>query len=98
MTPTLTIRDCIYAVAKHYGVNMEELSDTYPTTYAFVNKAVSIKLYRLPIGLLRMQIIPLDDVMNDQYIDIRQPEDIYAALEPYREVLTVKQMDLFKAW
>lgn len=98
MTTTLTIRDCIYAVSKHYGIKLEELPDTYPTIYAFKNKAVSIKLYRLPIGLLRMQIIPLDDIMNDKYVDIRQPEDIYTALEPYREVLSVKQLNLFGVW
>ena len=57
-----------------------------------------MKLYRLPDGQIRMQIIPLDDVMNDQYPDIDNLNDLYRALEPWRSFIETKQMNLFGAW
>lgn len=97
MTEGLTIRDCVYAVKKHYGVVMAEI-DGYPGTYGFKNQKVSMKLYRLPDGQIRMQIIPLDDIVHDQYPDINNLGDLYRALEPWRTVIETKQMNLFGAW
>ena len=97
MTHELTLRDCCYAIKKHYGIDMTEV-DGYPATYGFKNKKVSMKIYRLPDGQIRMQIIPLDDVVNDQYPDIDNLNDLYRALEPWRTVIETKQMNLFGAW
>ena len=94
MTHDLTIRDCLYAIRKHYGIDMTEV-DGYPQTFGFKNKKVSMKLYRLPDGQIRMQIIPLDDVINDKYADIDTLNDLFRALEPWRSVIETKQMSLF---
>ena len=97
MTHELTLRDCCYAIKKHYGIDMSEV-DGYPATYGCQNQKVSMKIYRLPDGQIRMQIIPLDDVVNDQYPDINNLNDLYRALEPWRTVIETKQMSLFGAW
>ena len=97
MTHELTLRDCCYAIKKHYGSEMTEV-DGYPATYGFKNQKVSMKIYRLPDGQIRMQIIPLDDVVNDHYPDINNLNDLYIALEPWRTVIETKQMNLFGAW
>lgn len=94
MTHDLTIRDCLYAVKKHYGIDMTEV-DGYPQTFGFKNQKVSLKLYRLPDGQIRMQIIPLDDVINDKYVDINTLNDLFRALEPWRQFIETKQMSLF---
>lgn len=94
MTHDLTIRDCLYAVKKHYGIDMTEV-DGYPQTFGFKNQKVSLKLYRLPDGQIRMQIIPLDDVINDKYADINTLNDLFRALEPWRQFIETKQMSLF---
>ena len=94
MTHDLTIRDCLYAIRKHYGIDMTEV-DGYPQTFGFKNKKISMKLYRLPDGQIRMQIIPLDDVINDKYADIDTLNDLFRALEPWRQFIETKQMSLF---
>jgi hypothetical protein len=94
MTHDLTIRDCLYAIRKHYGIDMTEV-DGYPQTFGFKNKKVSLKIYRLPDGQIRMQIIPLDDVINDKYADIDTLNDLFRALEPWRQFIETKQMSLF---
>lgn len=97
MTHELTLRDCVLAVKKWYGIDMVEM-DGYPTTYAFKNRKVSIRLYRTGDGVKRIQIIPLDDVLNDQYTDIKNLNDLARATEPYRADIEVKQLNLFGAW
>lgn len=94
MTQGLTLRDCMLAIKRHYGIDMTEV-DGYPQTFGFKNKKVSIKLYRLPDGQIRMQIIPLDDVINDKYADINTLNDLFRALEPWRQFIEIKQMSLF---
>lgn len=94
MTQGLTLRDCMLAIKRHYGIDMTEV-DGYPQTFGFKNKKVSIKLYRLPDGQIRMQIIPLDDVINDKYADINTLNDLFRALEPWRQFIETKQMSLF---
>lgn len=94
MTHDLTLRDCLYAIRKHYGIDMTEV-DGYPQTFGFKNKKISMKLYRLPDGQIRMQIIPLDDVINDKYADINTLNDLFRALEPWRQFIETKQMSLF---
>lgn len=94
MTQGLTIKDCIIAAKRHFGIDMTEV-DGYPQTFGFKNKKISMKLYRLPDGQIRMQIIPLDDVINDKYADIDTLNDLFRALEPWRQFIETKQMSLF---
>lgn len=97
MTQDLTIRDCLLAIKRHFGVTFTEV-DGYPQTFGFKNQKVSMKIYRQPDGQIRMQIIPLDDVINDKYPDINNLNDLFRALEPWRSVIETKQLNLFGAW
>lgn len=82
----ITLRDCIYALSKDYGLRFEPL-DGYPETYGFRSQKISMKIYRLPDGQIRMQIIPLDDIIHDEYPDINHLDDLYHALDRWHDHL-----------
>lgn len=82
----ISLRDCIYALSKDYGLQFEPL-DGYPETYGFRSQKISMKLYRLTDGQIRMQIIPLDDIIHDEYPDINHLDDLYHALDRWHDHL-----------
>ena len=86
MAQELTLRDCVLAIKRHYGIDMTEVDD-YPQTFGFKNKKISMKIYRLPDGQIRMQIIPLDDIIHDEYPDINALDDLYSAVDRWRDHL-----------
>ena len=92
----LTIRDCFRAVQKRYGVVMED-TQSYPTTYVWSNAKCSLKLYKTYVGQIRLFVMPLDDIMADKFYDINDLEDIYTALDPWKEAIGIRQVSLFEA-
>lgn len=82
----MTLRDCVYALAKDFGLVFEPV-DEYPDTFAFRSNRISMKIYRLPDGQIRMQIIPLDDIIHDEYPDINELDDLYSAVDRWRDHL-----------
>ena len=93
---TLTFNDCLYALRKRYGIVMDD-SGQYPQMHTWANKKYSIKLYKTYLGQIRLFVMPLDDIMNDKFYDIRTVEDIYSALDPLADAITVRQTLLLEA-
>lgn len=93
---TFTFSDCLYALRKRYGIVMDDTGQ-YPQMHTWANKKYSIKLYKTYMGQIRMFVMPLDDIMNDKFYDIREIEDIYRILDPVADAITVKQMNLLGA-
>lgn len=93
---TFTFSDCLYALRKRYGIVMYDTGQ-YPQMHTWANKRYSIKLYKTYMGQIRLFVMPLDDIMNDRFYDIREIEDIYNALDPVADAITVKQMNLLGA-
>lgn len=91
-----TFNDCLYALRTRYGIVMED-SGQYPQMYTWANEKYSVKLYKTYLGQIRLFVMPLDDIMNDQFYDIRQIEDIYTALDPVADAIIVKRLTLLGA-
>lgn len=94
---TFTIRDCLYAIEKRYGIVMEDTGH-YPAMYVWSNNRYSIKLYRTYLGELRIFVMPLHDIMSDTFYDIKELEDIYKALDPIQCDIAVRQTDMWGAY
>lgn len=90
---TFTFRDCLYAMQKRYGIVMDD-TGSYPPMHTWANKKYSIKLYKTYMGEIRLFVMPLDDIMNERFYDIREVEDIYNALDPIAGAIMARQIFL----
>lgn len=72
-------------------------SGQYPQMYTWANKKYSIKLYKTYMGEIRLFVMPLDDIMNERFYDVREVEDIYNALDPIAGAIMARQIFLLEA-
>ena len=94
---TFTIRDCLYAIEKRYGIVMED-THSYPQTFVWSNRKYSLKLYKTYLRQIRLFVMPLHDIMADCFYDIREVEDIYLILDPIEKDIAVRQPELWSAY